>query len=179
MTARLVGVEKVPWRALRCQVGKATQVPQALRVLASADQERAVKDAYWSLDNAVVVQGDLFEAAPEVVPFLFQLLEGGISDVSRTWVYELLLQLAIGHDGADAGVPRGTLRARCQERLHDGIKVLAAEVRNEKSRFRVVAAEILAQMTMAPRGLIEELRALADAEGNDKVTEALDVDHPE
>ena len=58
----LESLDAIPWGRLRCQTGFAGHVPDAVRGLLSDDAED-VEAAYRRLDNFVVVQGSIYEAA--------------------------------------------------------------------------------------------------------------------
>lgn len=66
-------LKSIPWDEVRCQSGYAERVPDALCSLADDDSDIR-QQAYWQLDNHVIVQGGLYEAAFYVVPFLVQNL---------------------------------------------------------------------------------------------------------
>lgn len=66
-------LDDVPWEELGHCYGPAADLPAAVRALLSSDaSERA--DARAKLASAVVHQGLLYEASPEVVPFLIELV---------------------------------------------------------------------------------------------------------
>lgn len=65
------------WSALRCAGGPATDVPQELRGLLAATNGEERRKHYWKLDNNVVVQGNLYEAAVPVVSVLCAALADG------------------------------------------------------------------------------------------------------
>lgn len=54
------------WGALRTLIGPADFVPAALDRLLRSTNDAEATAAYWELDNRVVVQGQLFEAAEAV-----------------------------------------------------------------------------------------------------------------
>lgn len=62
---RLVEIDQVDWSAKTCGCGNAAHVPVALYGLCSADLEGA-EQAYWNLENHVVVQSELFTAAEPI-----------------------------------------------------------------------------------------------------------------
>jgi hypothetical protein len=91
-------LERVDWSALRAAgvtgAGEpATRVPAAVRRLAAAETADAARDAYWQLDNHVVVQGRLFEAAAPLVPVLLALLAGPLQGPARHDVANLLVEI--------------------------------------------------------------------------------------
>lgn len=91
-------LDSIDWLAARTAVGNAAAVPHALAELFAAGTEEEAKSAYWShLDNEVVVQGQLFEAAGLVIgPILTELSSGASSDGSRYRSVELLVEITLG-----------------------------------------------------------------------------------
>jgi hypothetical protein len=87
-------IERYDWAHLRA-MGSAAGVPAAIEALCRASSKAQSDDAYWRIDNVVVVQGRLFEAAfPTTV-----CLTSGLrtcSSVSQPDVLELLVQLGNG-----------------------------------------------------------------------------------
>jgi hypothetical protein len=65
---------RIDWASLRTAHGNAAHVPDAL-VRLHSDREDARRSAYWQLDNYVVLQGSLFEAAPFVADELIRVYE--------------------------------------------------------------------------------------------------------
>lgn len=64
-------VEKANWSSLRSHARDSSEyVPDAFRQLIDAQSEVEADTAYWQLDNRVVTQGRLYEAAEQLVPFL-------------------------------------------------------------------------------------------------------------
>jgi hypothetical protein len=87
-------VERHNWEYLRA-AGSAILVPDALHALGRAESADEARDAYWRIDNVVVVQGSLFQAAPAATACLTSILPR-CSPVARTRVLELLVQLGSG-----------------------------------------------------------------------------------
>jgi hypothetical protein len=84
----------IPWSALRTSHGRGDVLESRMRALRGAD---LIPRGF--LDNVIVVQGQLFEAAPFVVPVLvMRLVAGGLSAEARFWIIDVLTELALGHD---------------------------------------------------------------------------------
>ena len=62
------------WSLLREASGSANHIPDALRQLVSAKSAADADEAYWRLENHVVVQGQLFSSAEQVVQVLLATL---------------------------------------------------------------------------------------------------------
>jgi hypothetical protein len=107
----------VPWERVAEALGDARAVPDALLRLAAASEPGEVDAAYWRLDNHVVLQGTLSEAAYHLVPFLLELLEDR-SRFSRRALYDLLAEIALGQ--SPPGDP-GDLRRACRDRVRAGL----------------------------------------------------------
>lgn len=86
--------EQFDWASLRSANG-AEGVPNAILKLINASSLEEADDAYWKIDNEVVVQGALFEAATSVA----WCLACGLlhcTDLARPFLLELLVQLCSG-----------------------------------------------------------------------------------
>lgn len=122
-------VNAVDWRAARTAVGDAIAVPQAIADLFAASTEEAAKSAYWShLDNEVVVQGQLYEAAGLVIaPILTELSADSLSPASRYRAVELLVEIALGAPHPSEEESGGQhLREFCIGQLRRGLWTLYA-----------------------------------------------------
>jgi len=92
-------LERHDWVHLRAS-GSAHNVPVAIMALLNANNETDADKAYWRIDNTVVVQGALFEAAVATA----QCLVVGLAEctlAARPRVLELLLQLSSGEDAPE------------------------------------------------------------------------------
>lgn len=105
------------WSALRCAGGPATGVPQELRGLLAATNGEERHKHYWKLDNNVVVQGNLYEAAVPVVSVLCAALaDGNTSPYAHSGIVELLFQLVCGEPhGSEIVLGRSDLDVRVKE----------------------------------------------------------------
>ncbi|MCP4536765.1 MAG: hypothetical protein GY832_06430 [Chloroflexi bacterium] len=90
----LKNLGKVSWKELRQAHGNASHVPQAIRDLVS-ERAHVRKSAYWKLDNFVVLQGDLYEAAAYVPPFLISILKSSVPH-GRDLVLDVLYEIGNG-----------------------------------------------------------------------------------
>jgi hypothetical protein len=84
----------IPWSQMSVASGKADHVPQALAGLVSPD-ERLRDRSYWQLDNEIVLQSDLYDAAYFVIPFLIQYLRERVPH-GRDRIYDLLIEIGRG-----------------------------------------------------------------------------------
>jgi len=86
-------LERFDWGSLR-SVRSAAAVPGAIEALRTADTDDVAKEAYWRIDNEVVVQGELFEAAIATACCLVAAL-GSCTEASRAlalWSYSISLR---------------------------------------------------------------------------------------
>jgi len=102
-------LERFDWGSLR-SAGSAAAIPSAIEALRTAGSEDAAKQAYWRIDNEVIVQGELFEAAVPTACCLVAAL-GSCTEASRARIVELLFQLA-------TGTPHSSEFARGARELH-------------------------------------------------------------
>jgi len=135
-------LSRVDWSQVRDITGPATHVPSSLRELFTARSSEDCEIAYWKLENVVVVQGQLYEAAVYVVPVLLAaiaVLE--CPTFVRTTIFELLFQIVHG-DSHEEEVLRGftDLGDRCREKARHGLWLLFRET---KSCHREAAIELL------------------------------------
>ncbi|GAA0648927.1 hypothetical protein GCM10010174_85500 [Kutzneria viridogrisea] len=136
-----IEIERYDWDSMPVMGDRSEQVPLNLFGLIAADSESAVEEFYWGLENVVVVQGQLFEAAPAVVSVLLASLVGELSPSARRMILELLFQLVSGESDEEA-IERGNpeLGAACREQARLGISVLYSEL---YGHFSVAARDIL------------------------------------
>lgn len=95
----LENLDAIPWADLKQAHGNAAHVAEAIRALES-ESARVRKEAYWKLDNHVVLQGDLYEAAAYVPPFLIAMLASSVRH-GRELILDLLFEIGNGCCGPD------------------------------------------------------------------------------
>jgi hypothetical protein len=91
--------DRYDWASLRAQ-GAGEQVPAALRALQEASVDEEAERAYWRIDNTVVLQGALYEAALPTITCGLVILQR-CTPVARPWILELLVQLGGGKPAPD------------------------------------------------------------------------------
>jgi hypothetical protein len=144
-------IHAVPWGDLAVASGRASHVPEALLNLLSPDAETRNR-AYWQLDNEVVLQSDLYEAAYFVVPILIMILEGK-PEFGGDRIYDLLYEIANGWAPATTVCRSrdGTvipLKEACVQELRRGIRVFSADMTDPDPSLSAKAGELV--------GLLEE-----------------------
>lgn len=135
-------MSRIEWS--RVQPDGGSSVPAAIAALAAADSDDEARSAYWSIDNNVVVQGTLYEAAPAAARCLVvALLAAG--PASRPWILELLVQLGSGgdrHDGA-------ALAPACREELVPGFVLFADGIHDLDDRTRAASIDLVGLVGLA------------------------------
>lgn len=122
--------------------GTAESIPKALKALVIADSQDEALAAYWDLDNRVVVQGQLFEAAVSLVPAMFAALLTELSESARYWMIELMIQIGGGESHAsEAGLNLGEA---ARAALREGLWVIYAQLQDGSPRVRASTTDLLA-----------------------------------
>lgn len=126
----MVEIDRYDWSLFPVLGDRSTRVPDSLRKLISAEDEDKAEGFYWELENVVVVQGQLYEAAPPVVAVLMASLVDGVPEGAYGWVLELLLQCVAGESDEEA-VERGNphLGDDCRARAREGLWILYRQLR--------------------------------------------------
>ncbi|MFH8474835.1 hypothetical protein [Streptomyces sp. NPDC018000] len=143
MGKRLADVEisRIRWEEFGTFGDRSGKVPDALRRLFGAADEDEATEAYWGLENVVVVQGQLRDAALPVVPVLLAGLLDELSADARDFVLELLWQIVLGESDEDeVAVGRADLGDRCREAARTGLWLVYREL---GTRRRETAEAIL------------------------------------
>ena len=152
-------LEQVDWSSLRACMGTAERVPEAVRQLAAATTPPEADAAAWRLDNHVVVQGNLYESGPPLVPVLLALLHDDLSPAARSEVVELLTQLCCYHthqSEVEAGNPN--LELVSQEHLRQNRWVLYHLLFDDDNMTRDAAIWMLGIIRIRPRAPRTSLR---------------------
>jgi hypothetical protein len=109
-------LDAVDWPDQRVIEGRdGADIPGAVDKLMAARSEADAEAAYWMLDNRVVVQGQLFEAALPLVPVLLAALTDPLPAFVRVHLADLLIEIT-------RGTPDETELARGNSDLAERIK---------------------------------------------------------
>jgi hypothetical protein len=97
-------VDRYDWRKLKIALGDAAHIPHAIEALQRATTCAEAESAYWKIDNSVIVQGRLYEAAAATAACLVVMLGTPLAHSAKARVLELLQQLSAGtvHEGDTA-----------------------------------------------------------------------------
>jgi hypothetical protein len=111
--------ESPDWDRLRSILGGAEFVPGAVRRMVRATSMEEASAAYWELDNRVVVQGQLFEAALWTARSVaFAVCRGEASACGLTRALDLLVEIAAGEpDQSEVKLGNAGLGDMCRREL--------------------------------------------------------------
>ena len=130
------------WSRLRAQ-GTATGVPQAMAALQAASSQEEADRAYWQIDNTVVVQGALYEAAVPTARCLVTILPR-CTAVARPQILELLGQLAMGKpDPSEVELGNGDLQSCCIVEISRGVAIYFDLLENGSDDERALCVDLL------------------------------------
>jgi hypothetical protein len=148
---------------LRTIDGTADAIPAALRALADANDEASADRAYWTLDNRVVVQGQLFQSALAVAQVVLAMLLGPLSRPARRKAVDLLLQIGGGvPDQTEVTAGNAVLGQRCRDILQAATWKIYELVLDEDRRVREAALELVTHIDPDQDRLVLLLRAVAN-----------------
>lgn len=133
----LHSLDGIPWSQLRCQTGFAGHVPDAVLGLMSNNLELA-KASYWKLENHVVVQGTLYEAAGYLPPVLLEAFDRAHF---KGGVLELLFQIGNG-----VALDDPELEQRCRSSVISGLKHWLATHPDAELKLREAVEDDLCEL---------------------------------
>ena len=109
----LEGLDTIAWDETKTARGQGSELPLHLRALQSADAEER-KRARWAIYGLVFHQGTRFQAAVQVIPFLYELVLDAETP-ERGPLLQLILHLGLGYE--DAHLPVGVSSQELQAGL--------------------------------------------------------------
>lgn len=134
--------ERYDWSRLRA-MGSASGIPGALAALQSATSEQDARSAYWKIDNTVIVQGALYEAALPTTACAVSVLARCTSE-SRPWCLELLVQLGSGQpEPSELEATNGRLQELCAQELSRGFSLYLDFLENGTEDERESCVDLL------------------------------------
>jgi hypothetical protein len=119
-------IEKYDWAKLFISTGDARSIPERICGLISAANEPEAKHWYFLLEDYVVVQGGVYEAALPSIDLLITALKYcTISGVATAYIYELFYQILHGVADVDA-IRRGNCFEvdKCKELVGQNLELL-------------------------------------------------------
>jgi hypothetical protein len=139
-------IDRINWSSLRLQSGTAEHIGPVLRELLAAATPDAADLAYWKLENAVVVQGTVYEAAEATVSILMQALATERPAHVRIAILKLLYEVVAG---CPPTPDQEELIHRCRARCREGVWVLVREL---VTGYHDAALDVLAVLSGAAKG---------------------------
>lgn len=134
----------VSWDKTRSISGSSESVPEAILELISAESADTAEQAYWKLDNRIVVQGQLFDSACYVIGPLLTGLQIGVTPHVKLPVVNLLVEIAKGvPDETEIRAGNSELAARCQDELRKGLWIFYSLLADQNADIRLGAIELL------------------------------------
>ncbi len=157
-------INSVDWDSLKQAHGTSGHVPASLLGLISDDPNLQMA-SYWKLENYILVQSDLYEAAYYVIPFLIEILKSD-NHTAKKYAYELIYEIANGHapeslkcvhDGEEV-----SLSNACRQAIGAEIDLYISEVKNTSSAVRANALTLLISLIDNKDKIISSLEDLLD-----------------
>lgn len=134
--------DRYSWATLRANMS-AENIPTAIESLRTASSQLKSEQAYWKIDNTVIVQGALFEAALPVVSCLLEALLR-CTDVSRPYILELLVQIGSGEPSMKEMEAGNTeLDMLCRRELCLGVSLYFDLLENGTDEERIHCVDLL------------------------------------
>jgi hypothetical protein len=137
----------VDWSKLVACAGYASaeQVPKAAETLFTGSPEER-QQAYWQIDNYVVVQGGLFESAPYAARLVVDKLKADPAKLNLE-ILDLLFELANGRAGGllvEHGPLQGqSIQPLCRKTVAEVLPVVAAAREKSSGRERQTIDDLL------------------------------------
>jgi hypothetical protein len=147
--AAVEDVRAIPWSQKSVASGKADRVPQALADLISPN-ESVRERSYWQLDNEIVLQSDLYDAAYVAIPFLIQYLRESVPH-GRDRIYDLLIEIGRGFAPPTSlcltkegdSIP---LQDACAREIVKGFPVFLRDTADQDARIAAKARELMQRL---------------------------------
>ncbi|WP_019099918.1 hypothetical protein [Chromobacterium haemolyticum] len=137
-------IKRIPWSSLREIDGNATNIEFALLNLLNCTSAEEAENIYWQLENRIVVQGQLFQAAEFVVPVIIAALFENKARYIKISLLNLLYQIITGAPHEDE-IKQGNinLTEKCIKSAREEIFVLYHELINGEKECAKDIIEII------------------------------------
>lgn len=167
-------LDSVNWKNINQATGDSSHIPAALMGLISKDVTKR-NNAYNKLDNHVVVQSDLYEAAFYVLPFLMEIIKS--DDVSKKHSYELLFEIAngIGPDNVycQYNNEKLLLQNACRQYVIDHFRHFLYDLENTSSKYRKASLSLLGSLHELKNETVPILQKICNNETDQKMLKSL------
>jgi HEAT repeat protein len=148
-------------------------VPDAFRRLIDSRTEADADQAYWMLDNRVVLQGSLFEASEKLIAPLIAALELDLSPAARHGVLELLTEIALGGtDPSEVALGNSGLADASRAAIRRGLPAIYSLLQDPDPRVRDASIHILGAVELDRRRLAAAAAPVARADPDARVRES-------
>jgi len=152
-------MDKINWSKLKQANGNASHIPSALEKLKSPNPAQR-KEAYWLLENYIVVQGGIYEAAYYTIPFLIELIEQRSN--GKLEAYNLLIEILAGYevDGAVIVINgiSTALNLACRRRIANSEDIFFREILLAEACWNY-ALSVLALLAENYPGIIDRMES--------------------
>jgi hypothetical protein len=167
-------LDSVDWDHTRWQMGPSSDfVPNAFRRLIAAQTEADADQAYWMLDNRVVVQGSLFEASEKLTPPLLAALQLDLSPAARHGVVELLTEIALGGpDPSEVALGNSGLADASRAAIRGGLSTIYRLLEDPDPRVRDAAIHVLDAVELDRQRLSAAAAPIARSDPDDGVRQS-------
>ena len=116
-----VECRSIEWSAFRSLEGSSEKLGDGLLALLNATEPETAEAAYWELENHVVAQGTVCEAAIPATSVLIAGLHGEMSTASTIKVLDLLYQILSGHSDETRSDVDADIVSICEQRAREGL----------------------------------------------------------
>ena len=149
--------EAPDWHHLRSVVGTAEFVPDAVTRMVHAANVEDASSAYWELDNRVVVQGQLFEAAACTARAVaIAICQGEASAMGLTRALDLLVEISAGEaDHSELALGNAALGDVCRAELRQYLPCFRSLVTNDDEQTLLHLLDLLDLLELDREGLRE------------------------
>jgi hypothetical protein len=157
-------LDRYDWANLREIGGSAEAVPDAIRGLLSAGAPEEFDRFYWRLENRVVAQRGLYEAALPVVSVLLAALADGVPSLVKVFVLSLLLEIVAGAPvPEEVAAGNAGLGDACRDAAREGLWLIYRElwVAKRGSGIEDTAVHILREIELDK----DRLRSVLETRG--------------
>ncbi|HEY3324959.1 MAG TPA: hypothetical protein VGP72_31185 [Planctomycetota bacterium] len=145
-------LERYDWAKLRSATS-AKDVPTSIMWLKNADSAENAEKAYWRIDNEVVVQGSLYEAALPTATCLVLALQD-CTESARPRIIELLVQLGSGEASPiEIAAGNAELKRLCMVELCRGASAYFAATEIAAADWVYLCVDVLSICVDVDQGL--------------------------
>lgn len=139
-------IQGIDWKHIKTASGYADHVPKAIEELISGSEEEQIK-AYWKLDNYIVLQSDLYEAAYYTLLVLVEVLESN-NRCGRHYIYQLLFEICNGYATDDSVITTlegtvVTLQEACLDLIKSKMLIYKTDISDSDTKVSKSATDLV------------------------------------